>query len=992
MKEGVTLFVPLQVYSDYSILESCIRIPELVKLAASYGYSYLGLTDHNTAGGLVEFYQHCEKHQINPILGLDLDISGFLGLDRIVFLAENITGYHNLLALASLPKPVDKRQLIVYQQGLICLINVKNLDTITNDYTEIAKIFGKENVYLQLHTHTEALRQQANQLVRLFPTEVLVASLAIKYLTEEQRPVLQVLQALKANVSIDEITIDATFLWRPEQVAESFSKLPQVLYNGLEIAKRCQVNLQQKLTLPKISNTMDLRQLVFAGAVKRYAEISTSVRERLEDELAVIEEMGLADYFLLVQDIVAFAKRAKIPVGPGRGSAAGSLVAYCLGITNIDPLEHNLFFERFLNRERRNLPDIDLDFCYQRREEVVNYLIERFGEEHVAKIGAYGTFGQSLAAKEVNKLIKDQKLAQAIIPRLVGLKHHFTTHAAGIIITPEPVIKYSALEPNASHPVTQADMNSLENLGVLKIDLLSLRNLTILADIEAVIQEQEPDFTLEQIPLADQKTYQLLASGQTLGVFQIESSLFQDLLPQIKPTCFEDLVALLALGRPGPLKQVPTYIKRREQKEKIEYLHPLLEPILAETFGLILYQEQVMQVAHELAGFGLEEADLFRVAMSKKDHQLIQQLKAKFIAGCRKQGLAEISGQRLFAQIESFADYAFNKAHSAAYSIITWQTAYLKANYPLEFYLVQLKHAGGSFVRKQEFFLECLAREIGILGPDIRYSEIDFTKEGRSIRIGLASLKYLGLVNAEKIIAARKQGQFVSLQDFLGRVPLTFNVVENLLYSGALDGFGLRRQLLQEISRHFNTTIPQLTDLELLEREKEIVGLYLSNHPLSGWKVFLDYLVENFGQCFAGHIIELKVDFQDITGKLAGENRLINFKMAKNQYQICLQSNSLVALFGKFQDHLFQAEWVLPLKPMLILQPKMETIAELQEFLKLHQGDTPVLLNIQKGAVQIVAPQFWLAIDEQVLAELKEYCHHAQWIDPWEELKEHYRN
>ena len=310
--------------------------------------------------GLVEFLP-LQKHQINPILGLDLDMR-FLGLDRIVFLAENITGYHNLLALASLPKPVDKRQLIVYQQGLICLINVKNLDTITNDYTEIAKIFGKENVYLQLHIHTEALRQQANQLVRLFPTEVLVASLAIKYLTEEQRPVLQVLQALKANVSIDEITIDATFLWRPEQVAESFSKLPQVLYNGLEIAKRCQVNLQQKLTLPKISNTMDLRQLVFAGAVKRYAEISTSVRERLEDELAVIEEMGLADYFLLVQDIVAFAKRAKIPVGPGRGSAAGSLVAYCLGITNIDPLEHNLFFERFLNRERRNLPDIDLIF------------------------------------------------------------------------------------------------------------------------------------------------------------------------------------------------------------------------------------------------------------------------------------------------------------------------------------------------------------------------------------------------------------------------------------------------------------------------------------------------------------------------------------------------------------------------------------------------------------------------------------------------------
>lgn len=978
------MFIPLHIHSDFSLLESCIRIKDLVETAARYGYPYLALTDHNTTGGLIEFYQRCQEHQITPILGMDIDVTGFRGLNKVVLLAEDQTGYRNLLYLSSLPKPLAKEALVQHSSGLICLVYLQNLETANVEYQEFVKIYGSTNVYIELLINSDHQRNHANQLVKLFPQEILVASDVINYLTEEQRPVLQVLHALKANVSIEEVKISGQPLLSPKQAKEAFHNVPAALSNTKKIAKRCQVALVQETSFPKLPHSVDLTDLAIQGAKKRYHELSLRIRERLDYELTVIKEMGFTDYFLIVQDIVNYAKKTNIPVGPGRGSAAGSLVAYCLGITDIDPLEHNLFFERFLNKQRKNLPDIDLDFCHKGREKVMDYVFQRFGKEHVARIGAYGTFGSSLATREVNKLVKEQRLAQSIIQQLIGLKHHFTTHAAGLIITSEPILHYSAVEPHVNQPVSQADMNSLADLGVLKIDLLSLRNLTILNEIQQSIQVREADFSLENIPVADQKTFQLLSQGETLGVFQLESSLFQELLPQIQPKCFADLVALLALGRPGPLKQVPTYVKRREQREQVVYLHPLLEPILAETYGLILYQEQVMQVAHELAGFRLEEADLLRVAMSKKDHDLIQKLKSKFIIGCQEQGLSVSSSHKLFNQISSFADYAFNKAHSTAYALITWRTAYLKANYPLDFYLAHLKNTG-SIEKNGEFFAESFARSIAILGPDIRYSEIDFTKEGQSIRIGLASLKYVGRAVAEQISAERHKVQFSSINDFLNRVPLTLQVATSLAYAGGFDGFAPRARAVEEIITYFQGKVTEHTDLELLEREKEIVGLYLSGHPLYKWENFLDNLKDSLGHCLAGHVLETSDKYSTITGKIAGSRKTYQFTMNKNDYLPFLKKGELLALFGKNTNNYFQVELVLPLKPMLILQPIMEKVNELQELLAKHQGTTPVLLSITEGSLQLISPRFWLIINNEVLAKLKELCIHIQWIDPWRE-------
>ena len=977
------MIVPLHVHSEYSLTESCIKIEKLVKKAADLKYRAIALTDHNTMAGLVSFYRLCRQYNLKPILGLEVDITGLSVADQIVLLAENNTGYENLLQLASHEKPVPLEVLKDNNQGLIGLVSFNNCEDAPLTYHQLTRIFGKENIFIELLADDSQRRAAANQLYKMFPVEVFAAAQSVYYLEPDELELIRLLRSIKYNKKAKEIEVIERPLLAPDVICRDFGNLPQAIKNTVKIAERCQVKLRPEIRFPKLPESVDLKEIVLDGAKKRYGKLTDSILERLHYELDVIEEMGFTDYFLIVADIVRYGKAKGIPIGPGRGSSAGSLTAYCLNITDIDPLRHQLLFERFLNKKRHNLPDIDLDICCIRREEIIDYCINRFGKEHVAKIGVYGTFGYAQANSEMKK--RFDRSNPSLANKLVGLKQYFSTHAAGLIITPEPVIKYSAVEIVDGIYVTQLTMDVLEELGVLKIDLLGLRNLTILHQIQQLINLSQPDFSLKHIPIHDERTFELLGRGETLGIFQLESRLFTNILTRLRPRSFSDLTALLALGRPGPLKQIPRYIKRRDGQERIKYIHPRLESILADTYGLMIYQEQVMQVAHEIAGFSLEEADLLRVAISKKDGDLIKKLRSKFIQGCEKNGLNYQVSNKLYLEIEQFAGYAFNKAHSTAYAKITWQLAYLKTHYPIEFYLAQLKNIT-NVTKIGEFYQECKIRGIRILLPDIRYSEVNHVKEGNSIRIGLTGLKHIGETTAEAIIIARTQKAFSNVEDFFRRAALPMRTQYILAYGGALDGFGERDEIIKKIADFHNEALPVINQLELLEKEKEIVGIYLSAHPVDRWINFLDQLEPSLGTYAAGHISEVHEYNQEVTGVISNIDSICKFSLAKEKYEFSpfLKHNALAALFGRFQDDNLEIEWVLPLQPMLVIKPKINQINQLQKLLSHHQGTTPVILNLDQGVLQLVASRFWLNPDQEIISKLENYASFFQWIDPWE--------
>lgn len=977
MRGWFFVFVPLHIHSEYSLQESPITIKDLITKAVSFGYQTLALTDHNTMAGLVDFYYQAKQNQLQPILGLEIDIRDRRFGDSLVLLAENNLGYLNLLKLASEPKPVSLVKLAEYTQGLICLVSFNQSEQASKTFTELVNILGVGNVFIEVLIDDNDLRNMASVLVKQFPMDVLVASQNIYYLEPEQEQLVKVMQAGKHNCKIEELDVGKP-LRSSEQMKQLFNKYPQLIENTTKIAQRCQVKLGDQLQLPKLPEEASLTELAWDGAMLLYPQLSEVVKNRLEHELSVIESMGLSDYFLIVSDIVNYAKAHDIPVGPGRGSAAGSLVAYCLGITMIDPIKHNLLFERFLNIERQNLPDIDLDICSIKRDQLVDYVVRRFGKSYVAKIGAYGSYGAKAARTEIKKIIGAEN--DQLVQSLIGIKQYFSTHAAGLVITPEPTIHYSGVERDSIIATTQVAMEGLERLGVIKIDLLGLRNLSILADLQKVIHANNPKFTLEQIPLTDSKTYQLLTEAKTLGIFQLESEMFQQILPQFKVSNFKDLVALLALGRPGPLKQISAYIKRRDGQEPIQYLDPKLDPILKETYGLIVYQEQVMLIAHQIAGFSLEQADLFRIAISKKDRKTIKDLHSRFISGCMANGLDQQASTRLYAQIEQFADYAFNKAHSTAYAHITWNLAYLKTHHPLEFYLVQLKHAN-NISKIRVLYHECLGRGIKLLPPDVRYSNYDPVIEGDSLRIGFGSLKNIGKSGVEQIIRARNEKNFNSLDDFLNRVNLQERNKLTLAYAGAFDGLCDRKQLMKKL----DSNLTEISDWELLQQEKEIVGIYISIHPVVRWKSFLAGLAPSLGSSIAGEISDLDYGQRAIHGEIVNLNSSHTFRIMKSNqdFNSLIQLENLVALFGEFKNDFFEVEWVLPLKPMLLLRPAKDKMVQLQQFLTQNKGDTPVILNIEENIIQVISPKLWLNISDDSFSRLEKLCEYTHWIDPW---------
>jgi DNA polymerase-3 subunit alpha len=959
-------FVHLHVHTEYSLLDGAARIRDIVAAAADKGMTALAITDHGAMFGIIDFYKAAKKAGIKPILGCEVYIAPRTMEDKesgkddanyhLVLLAENETGYRNLLVIVSQAytrgfyyKPrTDKETLRKHKQGLIALsaclggeipkavIN-RQFERARDVAREYEEIFGKGNFYLELQDHGLADQPAVNaELVKIArETDIpLVVTNDVHYVSREHAEVQDVLLCIGTGHTVEdedrmEFGTPEFYLKDVQEMNLLFGEHPEALANSLRIAERCNVHLDFDNTyLPEykipVGHTIDsyLKEICLKGMSERFSEAGQEVRDRLEYELKVIGEMGFPGYFLIVWDFVKFARENGIFVGPGRGSAAGSLVAYVLGITDIDPLKYDLLFERFLNPERVSMPDIDIDFCYERREEVIRYVIEHYGADRVAQIITFGTMAARAAIRDVGRALN---LAYAEVDRVAkmipgelgmtlekaldsstelrqvyendpriqklldmakaieGMPRHASTHAAGVVIGKEPLTAYLPLYKSSDGLIaTQFPKDTVEEIGLLKMDLLGLRTLTVIGDAVDNIRRSECGaFDLAKIPLDDLTTFEMLGRGDAIGVFQLESSGMRAILKELKPEVFEDIIALVALYRPGPLGSgmVEDYIKRKHGQSPIKYLHPALENILRETYGVILYQEQVMRIASEMAGFTMGEADLLRRAMGKKKPEVIAGLRSQFVEGAGKKGVDLNTAGQIFDLMEYFAGYGFNKSHSAAYAMISYQTAYLKANYPVAFMAALLTSVMDSLDKVAMYIEESRKNDIEVLPPDVNESRLNFTVVGGKIRFGLAAVKNVGRGAIENIIEARdSEGSFKSFQDFCDHIDykhVSKRVLESLIKSGALDSFRANRAQLvsfidagvdaaqkrqkdretgqislfdlltgETVMAESQMVMPEVLEYpqkELLAMEKEVLGLYISGHPL---REFQDVLRE----------------------------------------------------------------------------------------------------------------------------------------------------
>lgn len=963
-------FVHLHVHTEYSLLDGAARIKDLIAEAVRRNMKALAITDHGSMFGVIDFYKAAKKAGIKPILGCEVYVAPRLMEDRVpavddanyhlVLLAENEIGYRNLLHIVSEAytkgfyyKPrTDKKTLREHHEGLIALSACLGGEVATNVLNgqiqkareaalEYNDIFGQGNFYLELQEHGLANQRNVNiQLVEL-SRELnipLVATNDVHYVTTEGAEVQDVLLCIGMAKTIedeDRMTFETKefYLKNEAEMAMVLGEYREALENTVKIADRCHVeydfsrNYLPDYRIPE-GYTLDsyLRKVCEEGLAPRYPQADETVRNRLEYELGVIREMGFSGYFLIVWDFVRFARENGVLVGPGRGSAAGSLVAYVLGITNIDPLKYDLLFERFLNPERISMPDIDIDFCYETREKVIKYVIDHYGADRVAQIITFGTMAARAAIRDVGRALNvpyadvdrvaklvpaelgmtlDKALENATelkelyqldpaVQKLVdmaraieGMPRHASTHAAGVVIGRDPLTHYLPLYRSSDGVITtQFPKETVEEIGLLKMDLLGLRTLTVIGDaVELIRQTTGEDIDIDRIPLDDKNAYDMLGRGESLGVFQLESSGLRAILRDLKPDAFEDIIALVALYRPGPLGSgmVEDFIKRRHGQSQIKYMHPILEPILKETYGVILYQEQVMRISSEMAGFSMGQADLLRRAMGKKKPEVIAGLRSQFIEGAKGKGVnTEIAGQ-VFDLMEYFAGYGFNKSHSAAYALVSYQTAYLKANYPVQYMAALLTSVMDSMDKVAQYIDTCKHMGIDVLPPDINESNIKFTVSSGKIRFGLAAVKNVGRGAIENIIIERlKDGPFISFQDFCNRVDhrqVSRRVLESLIKCGAFDSFGKRAQLasatescvdeaqkrqkdrangqisifdfsqednpIQEMHRAL-PDVQEYTRKEILAMEKETLGLYISGHPLQEYEEILRNKVSHF--------------------------------------------------------------------------------------------------------------------------------------------------
>lgn len=970
-------FIHLHVHTHYSLLDGLTKIDELIETAKADGSRAAAITDHGVMYGVIEFYQKCQKAGIKPIIGVETYLAPGSRFDKVtkeheklnyhlLLLAKNNQGYKNLIKLTSIAhmegfyyKPrIDWEVLTKYSEGLIgssaclggeipTLIRVGKFDKAKQRILEYQELFGKGNFFLELMHHPEIEEFKiVNKKLIEFSRELdvpLVATNDVHYLKKEDaeaQDILLCLQNKKKKEDTDRMNMtDSDYSMRPtSEIVEAFKDTPDAIENTVKIADMCNVEIELgNIQLPyfEVPDGFDestyLRKLCEDGLRKRYGknykEVSEAIRERMDYELKVISGMGWPSYFLIVADFVNWSKENGIIVGPGRGSAAGSLVCYLTGITNLDPLEYDLLFERFLNPDRISMPDIDLDFADIRRDEVISYVENKYGKDHVAQIITFGTMAARAAVRDVGRVLgapydfcdqlakmipmftkidqaletvdefkaiyKNDESAKKIINyarRLEGVSRHSSTHACGVLITKKELtdnvpIQYASSADKSI--VSQYSLHPVEDLGLLKMDFLGLKNLTIIESAIKIIKNTRGDvIDIDKIPLDDELAYKLFQDGETTGVFQFESSGMKRYLRELKPTEFEDIIAMVALYRPGPMEWIPDYISGKHGTKKPAYLHPKLEPILTKTYGVAIYQEQVMQMARDLAGFTMAEADVLRKAVGKKIAKLLAKQKEKFIDGCVKNGISTKLAQKIFSFIEPFAGYGFNRSHAACYAMIGYQTAYLKAHYPTEFMAALLTADQQNIDRVAIEIDECRRMGINVKRPDINQSFESFTvvtsgtevnrtvdknEKSTTIRFGLNAVKNIGEHIAEVLITDRKaNGPFKDMSDILERVTdkdLNKKSLESLIKSGALDKFGERGHFLGNIDNMlaFNKEVAKekfngqtslfadsptvqlsnkvnLDDHPPAERqvrlawEKELLGLYITEHPFSDYK------------------------------------------------------------------------------------------------------------------------------------------------------------
>ncbi|MFQ5645386.1 MAG: DNA polymerase III subunit alpha [bacterium] len=962
-------FVHLHLHSQYSLLDGACRLKPLLEKAVEYKMPALAITDHGNMFGAVDFYTRCLQVGIKPIIGCEVYVAPGSRREKkavtgpkayhLVLLARDEQGYRNLCKLVSesylngfyYHPRIDKELLSQYSQGLLgmsaCIKGEVPASLLKGDWQQAEKVagfyreaLGEGNFYLELQENGLPEQDTANQRIIELAGKLslpLVATNDTHYLNKEDAYAHEILLCIQTGKTINDpghmrFSTDEFYLKSGPEMHRLFDSVPEAIRNTVEIAERCNVEFDfEHNHLPhyQVPEGYDLEtylnKLSYDGLRERFpalkdkdiSRLDDPLVNRLKEELQIMNDMGFPGYFLIVWDFIHYARTRKIAVGPGRGSAAGSLVAYCLKITDIDPIKHGLLFERFLNPERISLPDIDIDLCCDRRQEVIDYVRKKYGRENVAQIITFGTMAAKGVIRDVGraldmpyaevdklaKLVPDTlniKLADAIVqePRLKeaqqndsqveqlvktslvleGLTRHASIHAAGVVIAPKPVDSFVPLykaSGDGNPVVTQYGMVELEKIGLLKMDFLGLRTLTAIQNAINLIAsggKSAPD--ISEIPLDDPETYKLLCSARTLGVFQLESSGMRDLIRRLKPSCFDELVALVALFRPGPLGSgmVDDFIRRKHGEVKITYDHPWLEDILKETYGVIVYQEQVMKIASVMAGFTLGEADLLRRAMGKKKQSEMEKQSAKFIEGAVKKGVDKALAQKIFDLMAYFAGYGFNKSHSAAYALVSYQTAYLKARFPAEYMAALLSTEQHNSDKVVKYIAECREMGINVLPPDVNTSSVDFSVVGSEIRFGLAAVKNVGEGAAREIVKKQQEGEYRSLDEFCRRIDLRSanrRVLESLIKCGAFDSLGkeYRSQYIQILDRCIelgqksqkdravgqkslfelmagpNSTqkavkipdIPEWHEFKLLTYEKESLGFYLSGHPLASY-------------------------------------------------------------------------------------------------------------------------------------------------------------
>lgn len=1157
-------FVHLHTHTEYSLLDGANRIKDLILRTKELGMDSIAITDHGVMYGVVDFYKEAVKNDIKPILGCEVYTakrSRFdkeAGLDsepgHLILLAKNNLGYKNLMKIVSIGfvegfyyKPrIDVEVLEKYGKGLIALSGCLSGDIpkalLNNNYEkakEIAlkykSIFEEDSFYLELQSNGIEEQNIVNsQLIKLSKeTNIpLIATNDAHYLRRQDAKAHEILLCIQTGKNINDedrmrFSTDDFYLKSPEEMIKTFKNIPEAISNTVKVANMCNVELEfGKLHLPHFQvpegqDSFDyLKKLCYDGLKKLYKDEwnKEEIIERLEYELSVIKQMGYIDYFLIVGDFIRYAKDNNIMVGPGRGSAAGSLVSYSLGITTIDPLKYNLIFERFLNPERISMPDIDIDFCYERRQEVIDYVVKKYGEDRVAQIITFGTMAARAVIRDVGRALDipygDVDKIAKMIPFQIGmniekalelnpdLKNHYnndeitrelidtakllegmprhaSTHAAGVVISKEPITEYVPLQKNDDCITTQFSMGLLEELGLLKMDFLGLRTLTVIRDaVNLIYENYNKKIDIDALDMNDPNVYKLIGEGKTAGVFQLESSGMTQFMKELKPTSLEDIIAGISLYRPGPMDQIPRYLKNKNNTNEIKYHHPLLENILNVTYGCMVYQEQVMQIVRELAGYSMGRSDLVRRAMSKKKVDIMEQERKNFIYGIRDEdgkvivkgavanGVDEGIANKIFDEMMDFASYAFNKSHAAAYAVVAYQTAWLKCYYPVEFMAALLNSFLGSSEKISQYVHECKNLKIEILPPDINESNLKFTVINGKIRFGLTAVKNVGENPAKAIIDERKTGgNYENLVDFLERIEgkdVNKRCIESLIKSGAfdctkvyrskllavyekiIDGIAQRKRKsiegqlsLFDFSKENsdkNNILPvtlkeediypdieEYSTKDLLSMEKEMLGLYISGHPLKDFEKEIKERVTLFSSDFTinneerdadiplsdykkitdgknvyvGGIIASKITKTTKNGNLMafvmledlfGTMEIIVFPSTLERYASLIDVENIVLVKGRIsmkeEEHpkiICEEVSTLRKKKVKKLYLRInnslddETMKSTISLLKFFSGRVPVILyNEDEKKTKVLERDCWINLSDTVISELKE--------------------